>query len=440
MKFLFFFLEFLLFFGLYSVRTESLANQITNILQTKPLNQTEVNLRIDKYHACLDKNFNTITNNLHRKSVLAEIGDRVELKCDICTNPDGEIPIFQWKRQLAFESSAEYLDIESVDNDRLSLNNFNLIIKDIESHDHGRYWCEQYTSGTVINAYHLSVVPVETRTIKLDDADLNSTTTINLEIFNLNVFFMWTEWTECSTCDKPGYRKRTGNCYIKALKRPHSYLLILNVYSDGVPCKSSFTPASLKHVLVEHSKGSTVYGNCYSVCSTNRIKLLTNRTLEDITLNELKYIQRNGFFLSSDALNVPPIRIVSKEVGQSVLVKCLNDRLDGGMTAPQNIRWTFNGEIVHPTRIGFETHGLVDEDLTSDLFISQLATKDVGLYKCYVDHRLTTMVRVEIVSVFDTDTILNSERIFLFGFFMVVCTFLFVFFYSCLSKLTLHKF
>jgi hypothetical protein len=401
----------------------------------------DVQAKLTKYNDCLDRNAYLIANNLQKTSVIGEVGESIDFKCNICPKPDGEPIRFQWKRQLSLQTRIELLEYDIMGDDKFSFENFVISLKNIELHDRGRYWCEQNVDGAVVSDYFLGVVPFELKMPIFGDEKLALNEQLSLleradlTKYNLNAFVKWNEWSECSKCGAPGFRKRTGTCYVKRIDKARSYQSILDGFEEGVPCKSSFVPKKPKKLsFLKNIPSYSQYEDCNTCSSKTKSNYdVSNKTLGQLTRAELLYIMRTAFAFDVDALKMPAGDVLLKKVGERLFLKCMQQK-HSDYTGPDSIFWTFNDKYLDLSNKTHVPSNRIVTDFNQNLIITKSIPEDSGLYKCYVNYRHVTSIQVKFVSFFASDLDSIEGQLFLLGFFMVTCAFLFMFLYSCLSK------
>ncbi|XP_075695170.1 protein FAM187B [Rhinoderma darwinii] len=185
-------------------------------------------------------------------------------------------------------------------------------------------------------------------------------TTIDLgEVGTAEVFTVWSGWQPCDRCGMLGERKKVGFCYIKITKNS-------TVIEEPGPCgllQSHFSPLQFNHT--PELRIETCDGTCHEIASTEN---------EDLTM----VVDDYHTYLHADALFRCPMSSIYKPVYWE----------HGNASFTRLQQMMNNASYVLDKATGGGT-----------LFIPVLNKSEEGVYRCYVDRRLTGRFHVIFLNV-----------------------------------------
>lgn len=131
-----------------------------------------------------------------------------------CSLHEDESEEHIWSYEWSGKGNSTYIDLK---NDRFGINNdLSLQIEYSTANDSGIYICAN--NSILFSKYYIRVFndePFRINRIKSVNQEEEVTQTMNISEHNLQIFYEWTSWTDCSRCNKTGLKKRVGICKLK---------------------------------------------------------------------------------------------------------------------------------------------------------------------------------------------------------------------------------
>uniref|UniRef100_A0A1B6D024 Ig-like domain-containing protein n=1 Tax=Clastoptera arizonana TaxID=38151 RepID=A0A1B6D024_9HEMI len=264
--------------------------------------QKQINDLWEEYYKCQD----TLVVGMGPKrriiptAAVVLLGGYLKLNCDICTSPR-DIDI---ETEWYFSNSLEMNNLQP-----LMFNEFIIVsplddslqIFNIHQQQSGLYVCKQGNNSASPIIVHVfedeTFTEVHPNTAPGNQA-LKSITISKLEII---ISSQWGDWTECSECGKVGRRSRLGICYVNLIEDDgetaipqdsgsntqnnltatgivnRSKLEILDIFVNGIPCRSKLLPKFIRDSWEVKSRPSEVMiGYCKVPCLDSTNILLLN--------------------------------------------------------------------------------------------------------------------------------------------------------------------
>lgn len=210
---------------------------------------------------------------------------------------------------------------------------------------------------------------------------------------NILLFTSWSAWSQCSTCNEPGKRRKIGICTIKKLEtdkplQPVDIKMLAN-YPDGIPCRSTIMPKYYANVLkIQSRKSETLIGNCKVPCPT--VPSVTNITDENGIVIESVKTGEGKYSLRLPPPSIPPMvkrQTVYETAGKNIELIC------PGSDSTTGVTWQNNTEVIDPIKVRRSTRARIIID-ANVLKLRHLRESDSSLYSCWIKQRLVATVRI----------------------------------------------
>jgi hypothetical protein len=414
------------------------------------------------YIECIDKRNKEILNEDYRKAVIVEYYNSITLKCNTCKRVDliNTEDYIIWKFQYKSQASPVVLDINEIEFNaekfEVNVDRDELTIHNAADTDEGHYWCEIYNTITVINDYFVNVVPSEIKIPLYENAKENSKFNYDNSIYKpaLNetyiIFINWERWSECSTCNRIGVKIRVGYCYIKLKnefeKIDKSYLKIFKYYKKGLPCHSSLVPLKVKNKFHDNKsfRSFIMYGSCNISClHIITVSTVKNETVVEIT--DVKQLKHHDFHPKKNAF-ISNNQILYAVRNKPLRLRCVTSShaIEDHTTKYEKVNWRKDGDVL----ISSKADGISFDDQNNTIQIRSVNRNHTGVYSCYKNDNLVSMIKVRINSnelqafkrIFKDEMRLYEQNLSVsFGSVIMVATFLVILFYSFLSRATRRK-
>lgn len=213
------------------------------------------------------------------RGLLALEGQKVRLGCNLCPRPDQDLiklEIIDWQRLRPQDSDFEFV---SKDDGRVRIDSEtrDLIIDPVDVLDAGQYFCINTYYREYEEIYQLDVLFRERlKTTKYEDVESGKNKYLGdfpLVDHNIKAFTAWSEWTECQDCNKKSIKKRVGLCMVTKIQKDQPILPfdlpIMELYPDGVPCRSTVLSKEIASIKrVKNRRSEVTMADCYKACPT----------------------------------------------------------------------------------------------------------------------------------------------------------------------------
>ncbi|KAF9412783.1 hypothetical protein HW555_008786, partial [Spodoptera exigua] len=202
-------------------------------------------------------------------------GAVARLPCDLCTEPDSV--------DRLTTSIEDFSEIESYD--RLSMEGKVMTIYNVMPEDEGVYWCRDGDGhgGLVI----VEVVDNESYTVVKPTTSRGPHPVAAEAYEGVILFTQWSEWSECSVCDKVGPETSVRNLLRQPRPEPY-YLLdsektaariklmelddklidLFQAFPGGIPCRSQYLPQTMKALdFIQERPSEIMIAMCKVPCA-----------------------------------------------------------------------------------------------------------------------------------------------------------------------------
>ncbi|KAL8566775.1 hypothetical protein ACOMHN_005726 [Nucella lapillus] len=344
------------------------------------LSREEASKVYEDYYECSRKRYEKATKlesgqqqPVH--AIMALEGERVTLKCTVCSRPDRNKLSQQAIWQHLSRSDSTLMPIMGRSKRLKQKPQGSLSIQDIRLEDAGQYICMD-TLREFVAIYQLDVKLRERRKMIREGGVLLNTT--RLTDHNLQLFTSWSPWGPCDTCDIVGSRQRHGTCVVKKLNiteavKPKDFPM-LALYPTGVPCHSTALPARIrlmKEVRRRHEE--TLVANCTKPCPTEPPPVVvTDKDGKEVEVLPGKFYNIN------EKPQIPTMvkrRVIFEPEGKHLVLQCSDVERGAG------VRWMRGKRRVDPLSIKRQTAGRVWVDSANRLHIALLLLSDTSVYK-----------------------------------------------------------
>ncbi|XP_076441091.1 Ig-like V-type domain-containing protein FAM187A [Babylonia areolata] len=366
------------------------------------LSREEASEVFQEYYKCVTKRFEEawaqqIGKQKPVHAVMALEGERVTLKCTVCSRPDRDKLSQQaiWQHVRRSDSTLGPL-VGGVGGKRVKqAAQGSLTIRELQLEDAGQYTCLDST-GNYVAIYQVDVKFRERqKMVKEGDHVLNTTV---LEDHNLQLMTSWTSWGPCNTCDVPGTRQRHGTCVVKKLNitdpvKPKDFPMVL-LYPDGVPCHSTALPPRIRLLRpVRRRYEETLVAVCNQSCPTEAPPVI----ITDKDGKEVEVLPSGRFYNLNEKPPIPTMvkrRVIFEPEGKHLVLQC-SDVVRGS-----GVRWMRGKRRVDPLSIRRQTAGRVWVDSANRLHIALLLLSDTAVYNCWERQRHVVAIKVMVVDGF----------------------------------------
>lgn len=238
------------------------------------LSPEDAKVIFDTYYKCLERKNAALGKQNEITAILALEGQTVTLKCPVCLRPDQESSKMDvnWQRLRSIDGVLKYLEPGS----KIKVKeDMSLVLHSIDVLDAGQYYCVRSHSREYEQIYQVDVLLREKRTLYKESDNPSFLNDTNLDENNLKVFTQWSSWSDCSQCGKMGRRRKVGLCMLDKINQDKRIspedLPIIDLYPNGIPCRSTVIPTSFKSIKEIGSRHSeTLIGNCFEPCPTEQ--------------------------------------------------------------------------------------------------------------------------------------------------------------------------
>ncbi|XP_077550116.1 uncharacterized protein LOC144163168 isoform X2 [Haemaphysalis longicornis] len=167
--------------------------------------------------------------------------------------------------------------------------------------------------------------------------------------------------------------------------------LLLDLFPEGLPCRSSLVPDAVKAVLKDHWSLHMI-GLCSEPCVRGKgMVVVTDASglVEEVVDNS-----RGIFSLRQKILELPKRvlrRTVARVRGSQVLLSCSRHRFGSKF-----YQWRNGSVLLNPMAVSQLSGGRVRIDLANNLHIMRAEFWDTGIYSCYDGTSLVATVKLKI--------------------------------------------
>ncbi|KAL1469123.1 hypothetical protein MTO96_004849 [Rhipicephalus appendiculatus] len=336
----------------------------------------EIEWSWDEYERCIRERSDDAPPR--RQSVLVLVGSKIELPCPgICFPPESEAQSPWHRVDPLSKSSIAPVALGKGDTRRQLMGYGALVVTDALPSDTGFYRC--MWAGREYATYHLQVVAREPYSMVWESEHNSTEERADVAGLPLVTWLEWSEWSSCDRCGSVGRRRRAGICTSTNRTLPKEaamMTLLLNLFPEGLPCRSALVPQIISSVLKDHWSVHMI-GLCREPCVRDKgIVVVTDSSglVEEVVDNS-----RGIFSLRQKILELPKRvrrRTVRRVRGSEVLLSCSRRRFNSKF-----YQWRNGSVLLNPMVVSQLSDGRVKIDLANNLHILRAEFWDTGIYK-----------------------------------------------------------
>ncbi|XP_035434690.2 Ig-like V-type domain-containing protein FAM187A isoform X2 [Spodoptera frugiperda] len=356
-----------------------------------------------EYYECLARLAESVPPPRFLPNVISMLfqGSVARLPCNLCAEP-GSTEQLTWiyskgGDEINITAAIEdFSDIQSYD--RLSVEGRVVTIYNVIPEDEGVYSCRDGdTQGGIVI---IEVVDTENYTVVKPTTSRGPHPVAPETYEGVILSTQWSQWSECSVCDKVGRRHRYGICYVnldqnliadylvdsekttarfKLMELDIKLIELFQAFPGGVPCRSQYLPQPMKALdVVQQRPSEIMIGMCKVPC-----------------------IERNPYEKLENSNDVYPVNYqlpkqppppvtttIFATVGQRITLRC-----PGTTLRDVPISWRVgSGAVIVPRQLAAAGRGHVSS--RDHLVIHTALLHDHNLYSCWQRDKLAGAVKL----------------------------------------------
>lgn len=213
------------------------------------------------------------------RGLLALEGQTVRLSCNLCPRPDqdfAKLEIIDWQQLRRQDSEFVFVN-HNRGRVKIDSGTRDLIFDPVDVLDAGQYFCINTYYREYEEIYQLDVLFRERlKTTKYEDIEQQKDKFLGdylLREFNIMTFTAWSDWTDCQDCNQKSVKRRVGLCMVNKIDKELPVLPFdlptINLYPDGVPCRSTVLSKELASInRIKMRRSEVCLAECYKDCPT----------------------------------------------------------------------------------------------------------------------------------------------------------------------------